>query len=123
MVSAHAALEAGARQNNRKVTRRRIQAHSSNGGTANPRDEGTTYEPSNVVVVHRNCSVCPGGVEFRVEACGDSLPAARTGGTGSGQGVPRAWSIADAIVDSNQSGRWNDRFHAGCDGTNYGSLL
>src|SRR5215471_1064209 len=123
MVSAHAAFEAGARQNKSKVTRRRIQAHSSNGGTGNPRDEGTTLEPSNVVGADRNCNEFLYPDECGGEACRDSLSATRPGGAGSGEGIPGSGGIADAIVDPYQSGRWNDRLHAGCDGPHYRSVL
>src|SRR5579859_5062051 len=125
MVSARAP-RAGARQSTRKVTRGRIQAHSSNRGASNLRDEGTKEKPSNADGGSLSCAVgmaCACGGRFAAKTGGDTLSTAGQSGTGPRSGVPGEGRGFEPARGTNQFGRRDDRIHAGCAGTHHGGVL
>src|SRR5215471_11038995 len=125
IVSARALDEASARQKARKVTRHRIQAHSSNAETRNLRDEGTIEAPSHA---DRGMLVSALSMVFQSRGCcretgGEPLFATGRNRARRFASLQGAGSVAEPTVDADQPRRWHDLFHSGCNGPHHRSLL
>src|SRR5579863_9136107 len=110
------------------MTRSRIQAHSSNGGRVNPRDEGTTGETSSAAASVMGgflngsySGFCPESAAPK--ARGSAVSATRGSRAGSDTGVSGTRRFAEPLFDSAVVRRWDDRFYAGRDGEYHGSIL
>src|SRR5580692_2539673 len=120
MVSAHAQTRPGAHPTKKKMTRSRIQAHSSNGGPRNLRDEGTTHDSNPISNGDLDCCLptkrrCH-DPHYGRETGRESLSATGAGRARSVARVPGARRIPEPRSSTDQPGRRDDWFYARSDG-------
>src|SRR5207248_60844 len=104
----------------------RIQAHSSNGGASNLRDEGTKGKSSNATGGSLSRAVgmaCACGRRFAAKTGGGTLSAAGQSGAGPDSGVPGERRGIEPARGASQFGRRDDRVYAGCNGTHHRGVL